>query len=76
MTRRIYIYDLSNHRTDQVGEPIFWIADLGRFIGFDEMDYDIEAENWYVKLCPEPVPFDKTQGGLSVVEGFIEGQAN
>ncbi len=42
---RIYIYDLSNYRVAD-GEPIFWIAELGRFVGFDEMDYD---GNWYVR---------------------------
>lgn len=35
--------------TDQADEPIFWVGELGRFIGFDEMDYDTGAGNWYVK---------------------------
>ncbi len=48
MNTRIYIYDLSNYRIDKDGEPIFWIGELGRFVGFDEMDYDIEDKNWYV----------------------------
>jgi hypothetical protein len=48
MNSKIYIYDLSNYRVDPNGEPIFWVAELGRFIGFDEMDYDAGAGEWYV----------------------------
>ena len=45
---RIYIYDLNNYRVSPDGEPIYWIGEMGRFIGFDEMDYDIKTGNWYV----------------------------
>lgn len=48
MNTRIYIYDLSNYRTAPDGEPIFWVDELGRFVGFDEIDYDIKTGHWYV----------------------------
>jgi len=48
MNTRIYIYDLNNYRIAPDGEPIFWVGELGRFIGFDEMDYDIKTGHWYV----------------------------
>ena len=49
MNTRIYIYDLGDYRVSPDGEPIFWVAELGRFIGFDEMDYDANISEWYVK---------------------------
>ena len=50
MNTPIYIYDLSNCRADENDKPIFWVGELGRFIGFDEMEYDVSYGHWYVAL--------------------------
>jgi len=48
MNTRIYV-DLNNSRMAPDGEPIFWVAELDRFVGFDELDYDTSVGEWYVK---------------------------
>ena len=47
-TRSIIWVNTDRFNPDEEDEPTFWVSEIGRYVSFDEMDYDPTVHEWYL----------------------------